>query len=74
LILPHDLPAYIVVGCSEDLDVFADGPLGDWSAFRAASYGYGYLDVHNHTHARWQQINVTNQGQVIDEIWVVRAK
>lgn len=59
-------------GCAEDLQKFDDGPLGNWSAVRRAAYGYGYLDVMNNSHARWQQIDVMHNNEVIDEIWVVR--
>eukprot|EP00750_Incisomonas_marina_P029079 INCI704.5.p1 GENE.INCI704.5~~INCI704.5.p1 ORF type:complete len:108 (+),score=20.81 INCI704.5:214-537(+) len=59
-------------GCAEDLQKFDDGPLGNWSAVRRAAYGYGYLDVMNNSHARWQQIDVMHNDEVIDEIWVVR--
>lgn len=58
-------------GCDENLDIFDDGGLGEWSAFRNSSYGVGHFDVINASHALWEQVH-GGTGDAVDQISIVR--
>eukprot|EP00615_Pteridomonas_danica_P008672 CAMPEP_0114332848 /NCGR_PEP_ID=MMETSP0101-20121206/3369_1 /TAXON_ID=38822 ORGANISM="Pteridomonas danica, Strain PT" /NCGR_SAMPLE_ID=MMETSP0101 /ASSEMBLY_ACC=CAM_ASM_000211 /LENGTH=401 /DNA_ID=CAMNT_0001463685 /DNA_START=21 /DNA_END=1226 /DNA_ORIENTATION=- len=67
-------PVHLVsgaAGCDEDLQVFDDGPLGPWSAFRNSSYGFGHLDIVNASTALWEEVH-GGSGNVVDSITITR--
>ena len=59
-------------GCCNGMDTFDEGAVYPWSAARSDSYGYGVLNVYNHTHIQWQQI-LDEDESVLDEVWVVKG-
>eukprot|EP01063_Lacrimia_lanifica_P022728 TRINITY_DN3024_c2_g1_i1.p1 TRINITY_DN3024_c2_g1~~TRINITY_DN3024_c2_g1_i1.p1 ORF type:complete len:544 (+),score=139.92 TRINITY_DN3024_c2_g1_i1:42-1673(+) len=78
-----DMPApmYIVSGgggCNETATAF-DNAQPHWSAFRANTYSYSRMTVHNATHVHWQQVQTdpvsfpsSDYGGVIDDVWFVQ--
>jgi len=67
-------PVYIVngvAGTEEGLYDTWDQPSPDWSAHRAAEWGFGVMEVHNSTHMFWQYIEA--DGLVVnDATWITR--
>ena len=58
-------------GCREKHDEFTkDHPA--WSAFRSTDYGYTRFYFANSSHLRLQQVSVEQEGDVIDEVWIVQ--
>ncbi|CAL4149645.1 unnamed protein product, partial [Meganyctiphanes norvegica] len=58
-------------GCDETHDGFRpEQP--DWSAFRSLDYGYTRLFVHNETHLNWHQVSDDQEGEIIDDVWLIR--
>jgi len=47
------------------------GPLGDWSAYRSATFGYAVFQAVNNTHFNYKQI-WDRDGSILDDVWIVR--
>ncbi|RZF35570.1 hypothetical protein LSTR_LSTR005098 [Laodelphax striatellus] len=61
----------LILGCNEMTDTFIPKP-AEWSAFRSSDYGYARLKVHNKTHLHLEQVSDDKDGQVIDQIWLIK--
>ncbi|CAH3974751.1 unnamed protein product [Pieris brassicae] len=69
-------PVHIITGsagCQEDTDGFKPRPPA-WSAFRSSDYGYTRFKAYNHTHVYFEQVDVDEDGRVIDSVWIVKDK
>ncbi|CAN7999030.1 unnamed protein product [Ixodes hexagonus] len=64
-------PGSIVAGCVEQLDPFKPNP-AKWSAARFKDYGYTVMTVHNRTHLNLKQLSAEKEGQILDEITIVK--
>ncbi|XP_014257303.1 acid phosphatase type 7-like isoform X2 [Cimex lectularius] len=67
-------PVHIITGsagCQENTDKFVKNPM-HWSAFRSSDYGFTRLKIYNRTHLHIQQISVDKNGDVIDDIWIIK--
>ncbi|CAL4149642.1 unnamed protein product, partial [Meganyctiphanes norvegica] len=67
-------PVHIITGsagCNEIHDHFQNEQ-PDWSAFRSIDYGYTRLTVFNNTHLHLQQVSDDQEGDIIDDMWLVR--
>ncbi|KAJ1524563.1 hypothetical protein ONE63_011050 [Megalurothrips usitatus] len=60
-------------GCSERTDPFIPAK-PDWSAYRNSDYGYTRIKAWNGTHLYLEQISDDQDGQVIDNIWIIKDK
>jgi len=57
----------------EALDYFDEVFYGPWSATRSATYGFGHLRIHNHTHLHWSQ--ELDEGRAgVDQFWLVKDR
>lgn len=60
-------------GCRERLDPFF--PLHrEWSAVRIEDYGYTRIHIANKTHIHIQQVSDDRDGEIVDEIWLIKDK
>ncbi|CAI9540666.1 unnamed protein product [Staurois parvus] len=60
-------------GCNERLDPFF--PLHrEWSAVRIEDYGYTRIHVANKTHIHIQQVSDDQDGEIVDDIWLIKDK
>ncbi|XP_018432420.1 PREDICTED: acid phosphatase type 7 [Nanorana parkeri] len=58
-------------GCNERLDPFF--PLyREWSAVRIEDYGYTRIHISNRTHIHIQQVSDDQNGQIVDDIWLIK--
>ncbi|RHY39564.1 hypothetical protein DYB30_000472 [Aphanomyces astaci] len=67
-------PIYVTIGDGGNREGLADKyiePRPVWSAYRKARYGYGLLQVHNRTHARfeWHE-DKDKTSNVHDSVWL----
>eukprot|EP01063_Lacrimia_lanifica_P008922 TRINITY_DN15998_c0_g1_i1.p1 TRINITY_DN15998_c0_g1~~TRINITY_DN15998_c0_g1_i1.p1 ORF type:complete len:573 (+),score=191.29 TRINITY_DN15998_c0_g1_i1:72-1790(+) len=68
-------------GNQEIHDPFTKDP-PSWSAFRANTFSYSRVLIHNATHLQWQQVQtdpydgfpMSEYGEVIDDWWVVQHR
>ncbi|KAG0425897.1 hypothetical protein HPB47_026964 [Ixodes persulcatus] len=58
-------------GCVEELNPFKPNP-AKWSAVRYEDYGYTVMTVHNGTHLNLKQLSAEKEGQILDEITIVK--
>ncbi|CAL4076892.1 unnamed protein product, partial [Meganyctiphanes norvegica] len=68
-------PVHIITGsagCKERHDHFLPKPF--WSAFRSRDYGYTRLTAFNKTHLNWQQVSDDQEGEIVDNVWLVRDR
>ncbi|KAM4640526.1 acid phosphatase type 7 isoform 1-T1 [Discoglossus pictus] len=60
-------------GCSERLDPFF--PLHqNWSVVRIEDYGYTRIHIINKTHIHTQQVSDDQDGQIVDDFWLIKDK
>ncbi|XP_063287295.1 acid phosphatase type 7 [Pelobates fuscus] len=67
-------PVHIITGsagCSERLDPFIPSPRA-WSAVRIEDYGYTRILIANKTHIHMQQISDDQDGQIVDDVWLIK--
>ncbi|MEE6490605.1 hypothetical protein FKM82_015910 [Ascaphus truei] len=69
-------PVHIITGsagCSERLDPFF--PLHrEWSALRIDDYGYTRIHITNRTHIHLKQVSDDQNGQIVDDFWLIKDK
>uniref|UniRef100_A0A4D5RKI2 Purple acid phosphatase n=1 Tax=Ixodes scapularis TaxID=6945 RepID=A0A4D5RKI2_IXOSC len=58
-------------GCQEHLNPFKTNP-ANWSAVRYKDYGYTVMTIHNRTHLNLKQFSAEKEGQILDEITIVK--
>lgn len=58
-------------GCPENQDPWQPNPPA-WSALELNIYGYGRLTVHNATHAYWDVVDASQNGTIVDAIWIIQ--
>ncbi|KAI8432466.1 hypothetical protein MSG28_004852 [Choristoneura fumiferana] len=69
-----DAPVHVVTGsagCQEEHSNF-NVTRPAWSAFRTEAYGYTRLLAHNTTHLYIEQVDVEQQGKVVDSFWLIK--
>lgn len=69
-------PVQIVTGSAgsrEETDTFVK-PSPPWTAFRSSDYGTTRMTIHNATHLYFEQVSDSQNGEVIDRVWVIRDK
>ncbi|CAN8003976.1 unnamed protein product [Ixodes pacificus] len=67
---PH-IPVSSCNGCVEELNPFKPNP-AKWSAVRYEDYGYTVMTIHNGTHLNLKQLSAEKEGQILDEITIVK--
>ncbi|XP_053328339.1 acid phosphatase type 7 [Spea bombifrons] len=69
-------PVHIITGsagCKERLDPFIPSER-PWSALRVEDYGYTRISITNKTHIHIQQLSDDQDGQIVDDFWLVKDK
>ena len=64
-------PYFAIQGNRERKDGFLD-EIPPWTAFRNNDYGYSRLHIANKTHLYMEQVSDDQNGQVIDQFWIVK--
>ena len=70
----NEATVHLVVGGAgawAGFDVIDEDTAYPWSAVRSDSYGYGVLEVYNHTHLHWAQL-LDEDESVLDELWLIK--
>lgn len=68
-------PVHIITGSGGDREgqtKFRKG-LTEWSAFRTDDYGWTNMIVVNGTHMHLQEVSIDKNGEIIDDVWLVKT-
>ncbi|KAK7103367.1 hypothetical protein V1264_018281 [Littorina saxatilis] len=69
-------PVHIITGSAGD----AEGQtkfrktVTDWSAFSTDDYGWTNIKIANDTHLKIQEVSIDKNGEIIDDVWLIKTK
>jgi len=68
-------PIHIIAGSGGDREGQTKfrKQLTEWSAFRTDDYGWTNMIVVNATHMHLQEVSIDKNGQIIDDVWLIKS-